>query len=259
MITARRDEIYKKMQALMDESGCYVFFTHEVVGAIHKDTIVPGLKPNGESLLSDFKTGMTLTGAGRNRSRPRFFGDVRSSGMLNYAVKRLGLAVAIVSVAMFLLFCMIYLVPGDPRLRRAGAAGHGCDGKRRFGSRWGWISRSGCSSGTSSPVRGPEIWARRCLSGRPVLDVVLEQLALHAGADCRRNQLVGRAWEFRWAAGRRINRGSLADRLVGILSVAVIAVPSFVIAIYALLIFAVTLKWLPCHRRRASPATWATS
>ena len=34
--------------------------------------------------------------------------------MLNYAVKRLGLAVAIVSVAMFLLFCMIYLVPGDP-------------------------------------------------------------------------------------------------------------------------------------------------
>ena len=34
--------------------------------------------------------------------------------MLNYAVKRLGLAVAIVSLAMFLWFCMIYLVPGDP-------------------------------------------------------------------------------------------------------------------------------------------------
>ena len=52
---AKRDEIYKKMQALMDESGSYVFLTHEVVGAIHKDTISPGLKPNGESLLSDFK------------------------------------------------------------------------------------------------------------------------------------------------------------------------------------------------------------
>ena len=45
-----------------------------------------------------------------------------------------------------------------------------------------------------------------------------------------------------WAA---INRGSFADRFVGILSVAVIAVPSFVIAIYALLVFAVTLQWLP--------------
>ena len=53
--TAKRDEIYKKMQGLMDESGCYVFLTHEVVGAIHRDSIKPGLKPNGESLLSEFK------------------------------------------------------------------------------------------------------------------------------------------------------------------------------------------------------------
>jgi peptide/nickel transport system permease protein len=42
-----------------------------------------------------------------------------------------------------------------------------------------------------------------------------------------------------------VKRGSLADRLVGVLSVAVIAIPSFVVAIYALLIFAVTLRWLP--------------
>ena len=34
--------------------------------------------------------------------------------MLNNAIKRLGLAVVIVSVAMFLLFSMIYLIPGDP-------------------------------------------------------------------------------------------------------------------------------------------------
>ena len=52
---AKRDEIYKKMQNLMDESGSYVFLTHEVVGLIHKDTIDPGLKPNGEPLLPLFK------------------------------------------------------------------------------------------------------------------------------------------------------------------------------------------------------------
>ena len=45
-----------------------------------------------------------------------------------------------------------------------------------------------------------------------------------------------------WAA---VKRGSTADRIVGLLSVAVIAIPSFVIAIYSLLIFAVTLQWLP--------------
>ena len=53
--TAKRDKIYKRMQALMDESGCYVFLTHEVVGAIHNTSIKPGLKPNGESLLPEFK------------------------------------------------------------------------------------------------------------------------------------------------------------------------------------------------------------
>jgi len=53
--TAKRDEIYKKMQGIMDESGCYVFLTHEVVGAIHNTDIQPGLKPNGESLLPEFK------------------------------------------------------------------------------------------------------------------------------------------------------------------------------------------------------------
>ena len=51
----KRDEIYTKMQALMDESGCYVFLTHEVVGAIHRDDLEPGLKPNGESLFSEFR------------------------------------------------------------------------------------------------------------------------------------------------------------------------------------------------------------
>ncbi len=51
----KRDEIYKKMQDLMDESGCYVFLTHEVTGVLHRDTVDPALKPNGEPLLAEFK------------------------------------------------------------------------------------------------------------------------------------------------------------------------------------------------------------
>lgn len=42
-----------------------------------------------------------------------------------------------------------------------------------------------------------------------------------------------------------IYRDSLIDRFAGVLSVSVIAIPSFVVAIYALLIFAVHLRWLP--------------
>lgn len=52
---AKRDEIYRKMQDLMDEGGCYVFLTHEVTGVLHRDTVNPGLKPNGEALLAEFK------------------------------------------------------------------------------------------------------------------------------------------------------------------------------------------------------------
>ena len=52
----KRNEIYTNMQNLMDESGCYVFLTHEVVGVLHKDTISPGLKPNGDVLYPEFKS-----------------------------------------------------------------------------------------------------------------------------------------------------------------------------------------------------------
>lgn len=163
--------------------------------------------------------------------------------MLNYALKRLGLAVVIVSVAMLLLFSMIYLIPGDPA---AVALGPRATDAMREALR--------VKMGLDQPVY-IQFWnffinawqgdlGREVLSDRPVATVVLEQLpytlALIAG---------GMIWSIAlgiplgcWAA---VKRGSMADRIVGLISVAVIAVPSFVIAIYALLVFAVTLRWLP--------------
>ena len=163
--------------------------------------------------------------------------------MLNYAIKRLALAVVIVSVAMFLLFSMIYLIPGDPA---AVALGPRATEAMREALR--------IKMGLDQPV-WVQFWnffanawtgdlGREVLSERPVAHVVMEQLpftlALIAG---------GITWSVAlgiplgcWAA---VKRGSWADRVVGVLSVAVIAVPSFVVAIYALLIFAVSLRWLP--------------
>ncbi len=163
--------------------------------------------------------------------------------MLNYFFKRLGLAVAIVSVAMFILFCMIYLIPGDPAAVALGPRATEAM-REALREKMGlnqsiivqfWNFYVGAWTGDL----GNEV-----LSDRPVLTVVLEQLpftlALIVG---------GITWSVAlgiplgcWAA---VSRGSWADRIVGILSVAVIAVPSFVIAIYALLIFAVQLRWLP--------------
>ena len=158
-------------------------------------------------------------------------------------MKRLGLGVVIVSVAMAALFAMIYVVPGDPASVALGprATPEMVEALR---ARMGldqpitvqfWRFYAGAWRGDL----GMEV-----LSNRPVLAVVMEQLpytlALVAG---------GITWSV--ALGiplgclAAVRRGSWADRIVGVLSVAVIAVPSFVVAIYALLIFSVTLRWLP--------------
>lgn len=163
--------------------------------------------------------------------------------MLYYSLKRLGLAVAIVSVAMLLLFTMIYLIPGDPA---AVALGPRATEAMREALR--------INMGLDQPV-WIQFWnffvnawqgdlGNEVLSDRPVAKVVMEQLpatlALIAG---------GMVWSVAlgiplgcWTA---VKRGGMADRIIGVFSVAVIAVPSFVVAIYALLIFAVTLRWLP--------------
>ncbi len=163
--------------------------------------------------------------------------------MFSYALKRLGLSVAIVSLAMLLLFSMIYLVPGDPAAVALGP--RATDAMREaLRIKMGldqpvWVQFWNFFTGAWTGDLGREV-----LSDRPVAQVVMEQLpytlALIAG---------GISWSVAigiplgcWAA---VKRGSWADRIVGVLSVAVIAVPSFVIAIYALLVFAVSLRWLP--------------
>ena len=42
-----------------------------------------------------------------------------------------------------------------------------------------------------------------------------------------------------------VRRGGWFDRLSGVISVGAIAIPSFVVALYSLLLFAVALRWLP--------------
>ena len=163
--------------------------------------------------------------------------------MLTYALRRLALGVVIVSLAMAALFAMIYVVPGDPASVALGprATPEMIEALR---ARMGldqpiWAQFWNFYSGAWTGDLGTEV-----LSNRPVLTVVMEQLpftlALITG---------GIVWSV--ALGiplgclAAVRRGSWVDRIVGLLSVAVIAVPSFVVAIYVLLIFSVSLRWLP--------------
>jgi peptide/nickel transport system substrate-binding protein len=51
----KRDEMYRRMQDLMEESGAYLFVTHEGNPVIYRNTIVPAMRPDGIPLLRYFK------------------------------------------------------------------------------------------------------------------------------------------------------------------------------------------------------------
>jgi peptide/nickel transport system permease protein len=163
--------------------------------------------------------------------------------MLVYAIRRLGLTVLILLVTMTLLFSMVYLVPGDPASVALGPRATAAM-KATFRARMGlddpllvqlWRFISNVLRGDL----GIDVWSNRSVA-QIVLEAMPYTLALTG---------VGLGWAVMtgiplgaWSA---VSRNSWADRLIGVLSVSAIAIPSFIVAIYSLLVFAVWLKWLP--------------
>jgi peptide/nickel transport system substrate-binding protein len=52
----KRANMYVRMQDLMEESGDYVFLTHEATGVLWSEKVVPALRPDGMPFLSRFRT-----------------------------------------------------------------------------------------------------------------------------------------------------------------------------------------------------------
>jgi len=52
--TKKRHDMYVKMQDLMEESGSYVFLTHEATGLVYRNSIVAGLMPHGAPIFHKF-------------------------------------------------------------------------------------------------------------------------------------------------------------------------------------------------------------
>ncbi len=53
--TAKREQMYLRMQEIMEDTGGYVWLTHEPLAFAHRDTIVPFIDPAGTILVSQFK------------------------------------------------------------------------------------------------------------------------------------------------------------------------------------------------------------
>ncbi len=163
--------------------------------------------------------------------------------MLHYTLQRAALAVAIVFVAISALYAVMITLPGDPTSVLLGPRATP-EIRAEFRAQMGLDD--------PVPMQLAQFWGR-VLSGdlgtdyyrdRPVSDAVMGALphtvALVVGA-------------IVWSATLGIllgafsadNRNTWLDRVSGVMSVGFIAAPSFVVALYALLFFAVTLGWFP--------------
>ena len=163
--------------------------------------------------------------------------------MLTYAIKRLALALVILFVVMLAMFSMVFLVPGDPASVALGPRATPAL-KAMLTERMGldqpvlvqvWRFFRNVLRGDL----GVDVWSKR-----PVLDQILEAFphTLILG-------LLALGWALTLGIALGclavVYRGTVIDRVLGVVSVSFISVPSFVVAIYLLLIFAVWLKWLP--------------
>lgn len=163
--------------------------------------------------------------------------------MFLYLVKRLGLGALIIVVAVVMLYGMIHAVPGDPasiilgpkatpELRAALHARMGLDDPFPV-----QVARF-----LANVLRGD--LGTDVFSDRPVAEMVFDQLP-HTLA------LIVTAIVWAMALGiplgcySALHRNTAIDRITGVLSVGCIAIPSFLVALYALLVFAVGLRWLP--------------
>ncbi|MDW5378166.1 ABC transporter permease [Halomonas sp. HP20-15] len=163
--------------------------------------------------------------------------------MLLYLTKRLLLAVAIVVLAVTLLFVMIHSVPGDPASVVLGPRATP-EQKALIHEKMGLdeplpMQIALFFGDAAQGNMGTDVFTQR-----PVRDIVFGELPY---------TIVLILTSITWASlvgiplgcYSAVRRNSFVDKIIGVLSVSMIAIPSFVMAVYALLIFAVLLGWLP--------------
>ena len=160
-----------------------------------------------------------------------------------YALKRTGLAIVIVAVAVLLLFSLLHMIPGDPISIALGPR-----------ATPEIIERYTEKMHLNDPIVVQFfIFLKNAAIGDLGVDVFSERSVALIVAEQLPYTLILAVVGLGWAVLLGIPLGcisavrpnSLLDRITGVLSVGTIAVPSFLVSIWALLIFAIHLKWLP--------------
>ena len=163
--------------------------------------------------------------------------------MLIYALQRLALSVVIVAVALSILTLMLHVAPGDPAVMILGPR-----------ATPELIAQTRVEMGLDRPLAVQILTffgniaqgdlGRDVFTGREVSTIVFEQLPYTLALIA-----ISIAWSaalgIALGAFSALRRNSWLDTLTGVLSVGTISIPAFVMALYAVLVFAVWLRWLP--------------
>ncbi|MEM7173210.1 MAG: ABC transporter permease [Pseudomonadota bacterium] len=163
--------------------------------------------------------------------------------MLRFCLHRIVLGFVIVILAISTLYVLVQAAPGDPIALMVGprATPEMISAlKERLGLDQPMpVQIFNFLTGVAQGDLGLDIKTRR-----PVIDEVLEQLP-HTLVLILASVILAAGLGIPLGCYSALHQNSWADRLVGILSVSVIAVPSLIIAIYGMILFAVHLRWLP--------------
>lgn len=158
-------------------------------------------------------------------------------------INRTGLAILIVVVAMTLLYGMIHAVPGDPAnviLGPRATPEMKLDLEKRMGlDKPVVVQLVTFFANVATGDLGVDVFTNQTVSSL-VFEMLPHTLYL---------VFAGIIWAILlgipMGCYSAIRRNSFMDKFIGVISVGTIAIPSFVVALYALLLFAVKLQWLP--------------
>ena len=161
----------------------------------------------------------------------------------SYVIRQACLSVGVLLTAIIILFCLIYLVPGDPATIALGP---------RASAEQKDVFRQQMGLDQPIPVQAVR-FVGNLLQGDLGTDLLTRQPVLTLVASALPKTVTLALVGLSWALIVAVPLGCLAafrpngwmDRLIGLFSTSVIALPSFLLAIYSLILFAVMLRWLP--------------
>lgn len=174
--------------------------------------------------------------------------------MLVYLLKRLGLSLAVVLAVVLVLFSLLHLIPGDPATIALGPR-----------ATPEAIARYAAKMHLDEPVPMQFlIYVKNVAMGDLGVDVFSDRSVTAVVMDRMGFTLVLVVASLGWAVLLGVPLGCLSavrpntllDRVTGTISVGTIAVPSFLVSIWSLLIFAIALGWLPAIGAGEPGDTW---